>query len=328
MGESKVYYFGQDAANANNGLLASILPALSNRGIDTAALMGMMGNNNGGLFGGRGFEDIIALIIVAAIFGNGNGFGFGGGNNANNSAERELLANMIQRNGTDLSQLAQTLGCSNSRIVDAIGQVSTQICNLGAQNGQSFMQVINAIQAGNTAITSQICNCCCDLKQLIGQYGAENRLAICQQTNQLTNAINSVAVGQERGFSSVAYATAQQTCDITKAIADNTAQVLAGQRAAEMREMQDKIDRLREENGTYKTSAMTSQIVAQATAPIGAVVNDLSKRLGAIECKLPDTITINKNNGVYLDQCCAAQLGLNGFGLGYGFGINGSPFFG
>lgn len=36
-------------------------------------------------------------------------------------------------------------------------------------------------------IAQQIANCCC-----------ENRLAICQQTGTLQNAINNVAVGQER----------------------------------------------------------------------------------------------------------------------------------
>ena len=82
MSDTKVYQFGTEGAN--NGLLASILPTLQNRGVDTGYLLGMLNNgNNGGLFGGRGFEDIIALIIVAAIFGNGN-FGFGNnGNNAN-----------------------------------------------------------------------------------------------------------------------------------------------------------------------------------------------------------------------------------------------------
>ena len=79
MSESKTIVFG-DGASGSNNLLASILPALQNKGVDTGYLLGMLNNgNNGGLFGGRGFEDIIALIIVAAIFGNGN-FGFGNGN--------------------------------------------------------------------------------------------------------------------------------------------------------------------------------------------------------------------------------------------------------
>ena len=64
MGETKTYVFGNDANTASNNLLASILPALQNRGIDSSYLMGLMsGNNNGGFFGNNGgFQDIIALI--------------------------------------------------------------------------------------------------------------------------------------------------------------------------------------------------------------------------------------------------------------------------
>ena len=70
MSDSKTYVFGEQG----NSSLNAVLPFLQQKGIDPAYIMGLMGNgNNGGLFGGRGFEDIIALIIVAALFGNGNG---------------------------------------------------------------------------------------------------------------------------------------------------------------------------------------------------------------------------------------------------------------
>ena len=71
----RTYVFNQDGgAGSSNGLLASILPSLQNRGIDTGYLMGLMGGNgNGGFFGNNGgFQDIIALIVIAAIFGNAN----------------------------------------------------------------------------------------------------------------------------------------------------------------------------------------------------------------------------------------------------------------
>lgn len=69
----RTYVFNQDGGTgANNGLLASILPSLQSRGIDTGYLMGLMGGNgNGGFFGNNGgFQDIIALIVIAAIFRN------------------------------------------------------------------------------------------------------------------------------------------------------------------------------------------------------------------------------------------------------------------
>lgn len=314
MGETKVYQFGEQGAS--NSLLASILPSLQNKGVDTGYLLGMLGNNNnGGLFGGRGFEDIIALIIVAAIFGNGN-FGFGGfgGNNGGNvlasTAEREMLMSAIQRNGVDLSQLAQSLGCSNNRIIDAIGQVSSQICNFAGQNGLSFQQVINSIQAGNCALTSQIASCCCDLK----------------------GAIKDVAIGQERGFSSVAYETQRQTCDIEKAIASSTDKILEGQRAAELRDLQDKLDALREKNAQQAVILNNAQQTSQFAAMLAPIQADLAelkcnqvpvKKIACPETYVPVNNSINATYGLIPTNC-----GYNAFG-GWGWNngcFNGNTF--
>lgn len=159
----KTYVFNQDGAGGtSNGLLASILPSLQNRGIDTGYLMGLMngGGGNGGFFGNNGgFQDIIALIVIAAIFGNGN-FGFGGGNNSN-STEREMIMSAIQRNGVDLNQLASSINCSVGQIESAINAVSTQLCNIGSQIGMTGQQIINSIQSGNSALATQLADCCC-----------------------------------------------------------------------------------------------------------------------------------------------------------------------
>ena len=304
MGETKTIVFGDSAAGSNN-LLASILPALQNKGIDTGYLLGMLNNgNNGGLFGGRGFEDIIALIIVAAIFGNGN---FGFGNNGNNSTEREMLMSAIQRNGVDLSQLASTLNCSAGRLDDAIGNVATQICNLTGQVGMNSMQIINAIQAGNTAITSQICNCCCDLKQAIAESNYLTERGFCN-TNQILS----------KGFSDLGYAFANQTCDLEKAISDSTSKILEGQRAAEMRDMQDKLDALREKNAQQAVILNNAQQTSQFAAMLAPITEDLA----SIKCKLPKTEVVNVqpdyipvNRGVNISY---APYYCGGYGFPYG----------
>ena len=312
MSDTKVYQFGE---TGNNGLLASILPALQNKGVDTGYLLGMLNNgNNGGLFGGRGFEDIIALIIVAAIFGNGN---FGFGNNGNN-ANTELLSSMVQRNGVDLSQLAQTINCSNDRVRDAIGAVSTQICNFAGQNGLSFQQVINSILTSQNAIASQICSCCCDVKQLISE------------SNYLTErGFANTNVGLERGFSSVAYETQRQTCDIEKAIAASTSQILEGQRAAEMRDLQDKLDALREKNAQQAVILNNAQQTAQFAsmlAPIQADLADLKcnqipvKKIACPEQYVQLNTGVNATYGLIPTYC---GYGYGGFGFPYGNFCNG-----
>ena len=289
----------------NNSLLAAILPTLQQRGVDTGMLMGMLSNNNrgGGFFGSNGgFQDIIALIVIAAIFGNGNGNGIFGGGNNQNSTEREMLMSAIQRNGVDIGQLASTLNCSIGKVDAAIGQIATQICNLAGQQGLSFQQVINAIQAGNCAITNQIASCCCDLKQAIGQ----------------TN------VALERGFSSVAYETQRQTCDIEKAIASSTNQILEGQRAAEMRDMQDKLDALREKNAQQAVILNNAQQTAQFQAMLAPIASDLAelkcnqvpvKKIACPEQYVPVNTGINAQYGLIPTGC--------GYPYGYPLGVFG-----
>lgn len=321
MGETKTYVFGNDANAGSNGLLASILPSLQQRGIDTGYLMGLMsGNNNGGFFGNNGgFQDIIALIVIAAIFGNGN-FGFGGwGNNGNgaNSTEREMIMSAIQRNGVDISQLASSLNCGIGRIDDAIGQVAASICSLGNQMGQNTNQIITALMQGNNALTSQLASCCCDLKQLISESNYLTERGFCN-TNQIMT----------KGFSDLGYATQQQTCSIEKAIADSTRQVLEGQRAAELREMQDKMDALREKNAQQAVILNNAQQTAQFQAMLAPLADDLA----SIKCKLPKTEVVNVqpeyvpiNRGVNISYAPYYCGGYNGFGgFGWNNGCNGS----
>ena len=279
-------------------MLGMLAPLLQKNGLDPNLLLAM--NNRGGMFGGDG-SSFLWIIFLFFLF---RFAGAGIPNLINNDAGRELLMSAIQGNGQAINNLATNLNCSIGQVQNAINGVMSQVQQVGNQVGQSSMQIINAIQQGNCQIAQQIASCCC-----------ENRLAICQQTNTLQNAINGVATGQERGFASVAYETQRQTCDLQNSIKDSTQQILAGQRAAEMREMQNKIDKLREENSTFKSSAMTSQIVGQATAPLGAALNDLSARLAKIECNQPEVAKVPYSPVVGIPSCVAAQYGLyNGIG--------------
>lgn len=319
MSDTKVYQFGEQAGSTNS-LLASILPALQNKGVDTSYLMGLMsGNNNGGFFGNNGgFQDIIALIVIAAIFGNGNfGFGNWGNNGANanmvaSTAEREMLLSAIQRNGVDLGQLASSLNCSVGRVQDSITAVSTQICNLAGQQGLSFQQVINSIQSGNAAIASQLASCCCDIRTAIADSNYLTERGFCN-TNQILS----------KGFSDIGYATQSQTCSIEKAIADSTQQILAGQAAIEKRELQREIATLQEEKQTYKLGNM----MAQNNAPLAAAINALQSDVDGIKCRLPRTevipatpeyVAVNRSINVGY-----APYFMNGYNAYGGYGYNG-----
>lgn len=305
MGASNTYiYDTQDN-------LSAILPTLlQNKGIDPTAAMAMMNNNKGGFLGNNGLGDIIALIIVAAIFGNGNGGGIFGGGNNNSNAEREMLMQALNRNGVDIGQLAQSINCSNGQIQNAINSVATQISNLAGQQGLSAQQIINSIQAGNCTLSHQLADCCCSTKQVISE-----------------------------GFASLGYANRDQTCAIEKAIAASTESILAGQRAQEMRDLQNKLDAEREKVAqqanainNYQQTQTFANMLQQATQPLLVGLQKVQGDVDGIICKLPKTEVINVspdyvpiNRGINVNY--APYNCLAGFGFPYGFNNGNGSFF-
>ena len=303
MSETKTYVFGNDGQCGGGGMMSLLAPLLQRNGLDPNLLLAMNKNGNG--WGdGSGFMWVIFLFFLMGWGGNGWG-GFGGNgrgaiaNEINNDYGRSLLMDAIGGNRNALSNLATQLNCTEGQIQSAISALTSQVQSVGNQVGMSGMQTINALQQGNMQIAQQLADCCC-----------ENRLAICQQTNTLQNSINNVATGQERGFANVAYETQRQTCDLHNAIKDSTQTIVNGQQQAVMRELQNKIDSLREENSTFKSSAMTSQIVGQALAPVNAVLAGLQKEVSAIKCAQPNTVTVPYQPFVTVPNCVAAQYGL------------------
>lgn len=327
MTESKVYKFEE-----SNNWMPLIASMFQNKGLDSTALLGML--NNGGFGGMNGGYWFIWIIFLWMMWGN-NGWGNNRngqqgladlGNLINNDNGRELLMSAIQGNGQAISQLASTLNCSINSVQQSINAVMTQIQNVGNQVGMTGQQVINAIQQGNCQLGSQLAQCCCTITDAITRQGYENQIATLNQTNTLQNSINTVATGQERGFSSVAYETQRQTCDIQNSIKDATEAILAGQRNAEVREMQNKIDALREANSQKDTvinngqqTAIFSQMIQNATAPLAGALANLQNDVNGVKCKLPETVT--------LPYSCATAVPTNLFYNGYGL-FNGLSTFG
>ena len=80
---------------------------------------------------------------------------------------------------------------------------------------------------------------------------------------------------------------------------NNTNAILAKLDAIQTQGLYDKIDALRERNSAlvaqisneHQTAAINAY-QAQSLMPVNAALQDLSARLGAIECKQPATVTI------------------------------------
>ena len=279
----RTYVFNQDGGTgANNGLLASILPSLQNRGIDTGYLMGLMGGNgNGGFFGNNGgFQDIIALIVIAAIFGNGN-FGFGGNNNQGANEGREMIMQTLNRNGVDIAALAQAVNTSSDQILAGINSVSQAICGLGNQIGQNTNSILTAIMQGNSAIATQLADCCCKNQTAIERQGYESRLASCENMNTLTRTMEgntrSLADAYREGFQAL-------VAKMDAAEARRQQEALAA-KDAEISTLKGEISQ-RNQNATILGN------VTQQIAPIVASLQTLQGEVDKIRCSMPPTVAV------------------------------------
>ena len=270
----KTYVFDNaDGGCSNNGMMGLLASLCNKQGLDPNAVFAMMNNRGNCGWGDMGAWWIVILLIFGWGGWGGFGSGFGGrgnaqgladlGNLVNNDAGRELLMNAIQGNATAIGQLSTKLGCDYNALSGAIQNLSTQLCNLGM--GQK--DVIFAIQNGNQAILSKLCDCCCDLRQQVADFRGDIALQMCNQTNSLTNSINFVNSSVERGFAATNYAFADQTCQLKQAIAEQTQVINDKFCQLEMREQQREIQNLRDQVQAYQLSAsqqtQTANIVSQ-----------------------------------------------------------------
>ena len=306
MSDSKVFMFPDNFGGASGTTSA----------VDPNLLLAMQ--NNG--FGGNG--NWIWMFFLFLLYGR-NGWGWNGSDNgaagvANNDAGRELLMQAINGNREAIGQLSTMLNCKFDDVNAAICGLGSKIDQVGAQVGMTSVQVINAVQSGNAQLGYQLAQCCCDLKTQMAS-------CCCDIQRDIATSISTTT----RGFADVGYALRDQTCNIEKAIQASTNQILEGQRAAEMREMQDKLDMLREKNSQQavvinnaQQTATFGQMITQATQPIYAAVNGLQNDINGIKCKLPETVTLPYSCATAVPT--QAVLGFNGFGFGgWNFGGNG-----
>lgn len=246
----------------------------ANKGMDPAALMAMM--NNGG-FGGNGGWWWIWIILIFFCWGGFGGNGFGGRNagalatELNNDANTNLLMQAINGNKDAINSLASTLNCDINSVQTALNTINSGVSQISCDTKLSSCEVINAITSGNANLASQLASCCCTTQRSIDavnnnitKMGYESQLSVCNQTNTLQNAITS-------GFNALMADNASKF-NIVGAKIDAQTQIINDKFCQlEMREMQNKIDTLRQENNQLALSAsqqaQTANIVSQLKSP-------------------------------------------------------------
>lgn len=256
-------FLAGQAAN-NRGYDAATMAALTNqnRGVETAMMM------NGGMNGM--WNNPFMYLIWLAMFGyGGNGCGggglFGRGGNCNNGAAESMLLQAINAGSAtsqrDIDRLASAMGCGQSEIRNGLNVINSSLCQIANSVGMSVPQIVNAIQAGDCSIIAKMQECCC-----------ENRLAICQQTNALTNGQSQLGfLIQGEGNATRALMTQQN--------------------------YENQLRELTKENNELRASAQTSVLLNRADNNTAAVVNALSgitnqlTALAAAVARIPTTTT-------------------------------------
>ena len=286
--------------------LAALMQNANRNDFDMATLMAM---NNNGFGGNNGFWWIFILLL----------FGFGGngmwGNRGLNQAETnadfarlaamgdrnantELLMQAINGNKEAISTLSTTLNCDITSINNALCAIKGGIDKVAGEVGFTAERVINAVQAGDCAITKAISDCCCTTQRSIDSVNLnltkmnyDNIISNLNQTNTLQNTLNAnhnaLLADNATKFNILGEKIDAQTTMIN----DKFCQL-------EMREMQNKIDALRDEKNALQSSALLQQQTQN-------IVNQVRP------CPVPAYLTCNPygcNGGFgygYGDSCCA-----------------------
>ena len=302
----KTYVFSNEPSGGCSGGgkfdIMALLPNLcGNKGVDPNLLLALNnGYRNQDMWGGAG----IWWIWILLLFGWGrNGFGGWGGGYGNSGGDccnpcnalpwalngdtgRELLMQAIQGNGNAIAQLATTLNCDIKSLQSNLCNIQSLIQNVGNQVGLSGQQIINSIQSIGCTIGNQIQSCCCTLQSAIERQGYENRIATINQTDDIKSDAASKFTTLSAKIDAQTVLLNDKFCELEK------------------RELQNKIDTLRQEKTTLENSALLQ-------TQTRTLIDQLQP------CAKPAYFVPNPN-------CCYGYpYGYGfGFGVGYNYGSN------
>ena len=266
---------------------------------DVALLTGNRNNCNEGFGDGTGASWWIIIFLIFAFLGWGNG---GFGNRGNGSFGSGATDNYVL--ASDFATLQRQLDSGFDRNGQAINQVNNGLCdgfyamNTGMLNGfsgiqntlcQGFAGVNNAMtqngyetRLGVQNLSSQLANCCCDVK---------TQIADCCCTTQ-------------RGIDGVNYNMAMNTNNIQQTLCNNTRDIIESNNA-NYRALHDEIVANRIEDKNAQIQAQQNEINALRLAASQERQNTyLIDQLKP--CPTPSYIVPNPN--------CCYNYGINGFG--------------
>ena len=272
-----------------------------------------MGGNNNGFLGGNGLgAGVVGFILGALINNNGNGIFGNGGNNG--AAAASLGAQATANANAEMVMNAINSDMDSVRL--AINTVQGAVAQVGNTVGMTGLQVINAIQAGDAALASQLCNCCNAMQTTVmnGIAGVNQNIDATRAAQQLSDC--------------------QQTFTLSENNNRNTQSILAKLDAMSTQALQDKLDNARAENtrlsseiSQYQQNQYLTGVVAQSIAPLNAQVCAIAKEVDDIKCKMPATTPVIYPQITAVNTTPYMGGWGNGFN-GWGYGVPGGSYWG
>lgn len=260
---------------------------------DVALIQGNGRNNDG--FGGENGSWWIIIFLIFAIFGGfGNrGFGgYGGGSDGANTIFPNYVLN------SDFSTLSRQISDGFNTVERRTDNIINGICDLGynqlnLSNGinqnvsNGFYNTLNAIttngyetRLGQNAISSQLAQCCCDIRE---------------------------------GISGINYNLATNTCSINNTINNSTRDIIDAITANRIEDLKEANRKLEARNSSLELKASQEAQNAFITQGFANEVDALYNRLS--NCPVPTTpvygrtpiFTCNNNNP------CGCNSGCGGY---------------
>lgn len=237
---------------------------------DNLAWATMMNNNNNN-WQNNPFMYLVWMMFANRMWGNYGGTGFPNSNsdaamlNLNSRAisdtaiqdqigalrtqisdnqNSDQIMSAIAGNNVDLKTLSSNLNCDYNALSSAVSDVRAGVDRVASQVGFSAERVINAVNLGDSALTSALKDCCCQTKTAIQQAGFDNQIATerqsaylgtkidnfkgdlsllnCQYHGDTVSRVNQLGNVVTQGFATVGYQNADNTSKIITAI--NSAQ--------------------------------------------------------------------------------------------------------
>lgn len=240
------------------------------------------GNNGffGNGFGSSFFGGLLGALVPGFFnggFGNWGGNGNGAaaaslGAQATANSNAEMILNAINGTDADVRLLATTLNGDVDSIRLGINTIQGAIATLTAQTGMTGLEIINSIQAGNAALASQLCQCCCENKLLVTSQGYENQIRTIQQTDAIQGSIADLKASM-----------IDQFCGLEK-------RELQGKIAAQA----DTISQLRSQIDNANQTAAITGYVNSLVSPLAAKVDQIaSRQLPTVPVVYPNIQAVN-----------------------------------